>query len=180
MLQWFMGTVHNNSEPTTVSRNAGLAIVEAYTVSSPEWYITLSSMYQYVPIVEASLIPRPHPLTRRNGLVNQVEFLGLARTFATVSPSNVQNILRPTCSKKVRILEWKWTNFTVVSEVLCNNYPISQSHWSLPLLGNKPKEFDFVHQTVARREARWAGHETKLKHTQSAHQSDITLSSMYQ
>ena len=26
----------------------------------------------------------PHPLTRRNGLVNQVEFLGLAHTFATV------------------------------------------------------------------------------------------------
>ena len=25
-----------------------------------------------------SLVPRPHPLTRRNGLVNQVEFPGLA------------------------------------------------------------------------------------------------------
>ena len=32
----------------------------------------------------ASLVPRPHPLTRRNGLVNQVEFLGLAGTLATV------------------------------------------------------------------------------------------------
>ena len=31
-----------------------------------------------------SLIPRPHPLTRRNGLVNQVEFLGLAHAFATM------------------------------------------------------------------------------------------------
>ena len=31
--------------------------------------------------VPHSLIPRPHPLTRRNGLVNQVEFLGLAHTF---------------------------------------------------------------------------------------------------
>ena len=30
----------------------------------------------------ASLVPRPHPLMRRNGLVNQVEFLGLAHTFA--------------------------------------------------------------------------------------------------
>ena len=29
-----------------------------------------------------SLIPRPHPLTRRNSLVNQVEFLGLAHAFA--------------------------------------------------------------------------------------------------
>ena len=48
--------------------------------------------------------PRPHPLMRRNGLVNQVEFLGLAHTFATVPPSTVPNILRQTRSKKVRIL----------------------------------------------------------------------------
>ena len=31
-----------------------------------------------------SLVPRPHPLTRRNGLVNQVEFLGLAHAFVTM------------------------------------------------------------------------------------------------
>ena len=31
-----------------------------------------------------SLVPRPHPLMRRNGLVNQVEFLGLVHTFATM------------------------------------------------------------------------------------------------
>jgi len=31
-----------------------------------------------------SLVPRPHPLMRRNSLVNRVEFLGLARAFATV------------------------------------------------------------------------------------------------
>ena len=41
----------------------------------------------------ASLVPRPHPLTRRNCLVNQVEFLGLAHTFVTVLPCNVRNIL---------------------------------------------------------------------------------------
>ena len=35
-------------------------------------------------MVFCSLIPRPHPLTRRNSLVNQVEFLGLAHSFATV------------------------------------------------------------------------------------------------
>ena len=29
-------------------------------------------------INRVSLVPRPHPLMRRNGLVNQVEFLGLA------------------------------------------------------------------------------------------------------
>ena len=33
---------------------------------------------------KSSLVPRPHPLTRRNGLVNQVEFLGLAHAFATL------------------------------------------------------------------------------------------------
>ena len=32
----------------------------------------------------SSLVPRPHPLTKRNGLVNQVEFLGLAHPFATM------------------------------------------------------------------------------------------------
>jgi len=31
------------------------------------------------------LVPRPHPLTRGNDPVNQVKFLGLAHTFATVS-----------------------------------------------------------------------------------------------
>ena len=72
-----------------------------------------------------SLVPRPHPLPRRNGLVNQVEFLGLVHTFATVSPSNNQNILRPTRSKKVRTLEWRLTNFTVEREVLRNNLAIS-------------------------------------------------------
>ena len=70
----------------------------------------------------SSLVPRPHPLTRRNGLVNQVKFLGLAQAFVTIQPSNDQNILRPTRSKKVRILEWRLTNFIVVREVLRNNY----------------------------------------------------------
>ena len=35
-----------------------------------------------------SPVPKPHPLTRRNGLVNQVEFLGLAHTFVITEPSN--------------------------------------------------------------------------------------------
>ena len=35
--------------------------------------------YRYV-----SLVPRPHPLTRRNGLVNQVEFLGLVGALVTM------------------------------------------------------------------------------------------------
>ena len=32
----------------------------------------------------SSLVPRPHPLTRRNGVVNQVKFLRLAHAFATM------------------------------------------------------------------------------------------------
>ena len=43
------------------------------------------------------------------------------------------------------------SRFTVVREVL-HNFPISQSDWSLPLLGNKPKIVNFDHQTVSRRE----------------------------
>ena len=39
--------------------------------------------------------------------------------------------------------------FTVVREVLRNNYQSRKSYWSLPLLGNKPKKFHFVHQTVS-------------------------------
>ena len=57
--------------------------------------------------INISLVPRPHPLMRRNGLVNQVEFLGLLDAFVTIQPSNIQDILRPTCSKQVRILEWR-------------------------------------------------------------------------
>ena len=37
-------------------------------------------------ILVASLVPRPHPLTRRNGLVNQVKFCELVHNFTTVSP----------------------------------------------------------------------------------------------
>ena len=72
--------------------------------------------------IHTSLVPRPHPLMRRNGLVNQVEFLGLAGVLATVYLSNIQNNLRKTHSKKVQILEWRCINFNVVREVLRNNY----------------------------------------------------------
>ena len=37
----------------------------------------------YITRIYTSLVPRPHSLMRRNGLVNQVELLGLAHTFAT-------------------------------------------------------------------------------------------------
>ena len=40
--------------------------------------------------------------------------------------------------------------------------PISQSHWFLPLLGNKPKKFNFVHKT---RRHTLAGHQNMPWHT---------------
>ena len=51
--------------------------------------------------VTYSLVPRRHPLTKRSDLLNQVEFLRLAHSFATVSPSNAQKILRQTHLKKI-------------------------------------------------------------------------------
>ena len=65
--------------------------------------------------LDHSLIPRPHPLTRRNGLVNQAKFLGLAHTFASVT-------LCQTCSKRYGYTR---VEIIVVREVLHNNY---QSH----------------------------------------------------
>ena len=73
------------------------------------------------------------PLMRRNSLVNQVKFLGLVHTVATVS----QKHFMPNPLKKGTQVDFK--NFTVVREVVRNNY--------------KPKKFDFVHQTVSRWEA---------------------------
>ena len=53
-----------------------------------------------VKMILTSLISKLHPLMRRNGLVNQVEFLGLQHTFATVSPSNVQKHFKSNSPKK--------------------------------------------------------------------------------
>ena len=53
---------------------------------------------------------------------------------------------------------------------------ISQSHWSSTVLGNKPKEFDFVHQTVSRREA-CCGHETSWPY-QCGHAHQLNIVSM--
>ena len=76
--------------------------------------------YSCVWIGKTSLVPRPHPLTRRIGLVYQVEFLGLAHDFATK----------------------QWSKHFAAN-------PLKKS---LPLTGNKPKKFNFVHQTISRLE----------------------------
>ena len=86
--------------------------------------------------------------------MNQVEFLGIAHTFVTVQPSNVQNILHQACSKKYGYSSSDKI-FTAVKEVLLNNYR------SRNLIGpyrNKLKKFDFIHQTISCQELRvgWA------------------------
>ena len=60
-----------------------------------------------------SLIPRSHPLTRRNGLVNQIKFLELVHTLTTVSPSNIY--AKPTQKRYGYSIK-------IVREVLCNNH----------------------------------------------------------
>ena len=52
------------------------------TVAKLQWTLASSNIW----LVGFSLVPRPHPLIRRNGLVNHVEFLGLAHAFATIKP----------------------------------------------------------------------------------------------
>ena len=59
---------------------------------------TLMGSYVDNPGIVSS--PDPNPLMTRNGPVNQVKFLGLAQTFASLSPSNIQNILRQSPLKK--------------------------------------------------------------------------------
>ena len=92
------------------------------------------------------------PLTKRNSLVNQVKFLGLVHTFATVSPSNVQNFFPPNLLKNRTDTQVEITKSTVVREMLITDPAISL------VLGNKPKKFYFVHQTISRHEVRtgWA------------------------
>ena len=56
---------------------------------------------------------------KQSGEPSQISWV--SAHFATVSPSNVQNTLCQTCSNEgmnTRVKE----NFTVVREVLCNNY----------------------------------------------------------
>ena len=61
---------HDKNEP-------GLGCAGRYCRSTPD--LVCSLCWELL-----TLVPRPHPLTRRNGLVNQVEFLGLAHAFATL------------------------------------------------------------------------------------------------
>ena len=62
-----------------VRTNVGYSVVAEFVTQSE----TAHQNGEALQIIN-SLVPRPHPLMRRNGLVNQVEFLGLAGALATV------------------------------------------------------------------------------------------------
>ena len=76
-----------------------------------------------------------HPLTRRNGLVNQIKFPELAHTFATLSPSNIY--AKPTQKRYGYSIK-------IVSEVLCNN------HLSRNLIGLLDNHFTRRHRRANR------------------------------
>ena len=115
-----------------------------YATISPPLVISLQ-MFQ-PPSLWISLVPRPHCLIRRNDLVNRVKFLGLVHTFATMSPSNPL--------KKGTHIQ---VDFTVVKDVLHNIIDLAIS-LVIITIGNKPKKFNCVHQTVSHWEAHtgWA------------------------
>ena len=93
--------------------------------------------------------------------MNQVEFLGLVHTFATVSPSNMHNVLHQNCSKRHRYLS---RDSKILSDVVSKCYVIiNDLAISLPLFGNKPKKFDFFHQTVSSQAGGTHGWGTKLR-----------------
>ena len=84
--------------------------------------------------------------------MNQVKFLGLAHTFATVSPATFKTFYTKHAQERYGYSS-RDKKFTVVREVLRNNLTISLVFATFGE-GNKPKKFDFVHQTVSCREAR--------------------------
>ena len=103
-----------------------------------------------------SLIPRPHPLTRRNGLVNQVKFVGLVHTFATVSPA----MFIPFYAKQQIGTDTgiEINTFTVVKEVLCNNCKSCNLIGPYHFWGISPRNLTLLTRTVSRWEtpAGWA------------------------
>ena len=110
-------------------------------------------------LVWSGLVPRPHPLTRRNGLANQVEFLGLAYTFTTMSPNNDQDILCQTHSKKGYLSSAKKILLLERKCRFCNL--IGPCHFWATTPRNSPS---FTRPFLAGRRIGWA-QETRFNHT---------------
>ena len=66
------------------SMGLAMNMVMSYEYMNMNTTTVISSAGLQLTRVCSSLVPRPHPFTRRNGLVNQVELLGLAHGFATL------------------------------------------------------------------------------------------------
>ena len=91
--------------------------------------------------------------------MNQVEFLGLAQTFATVSRSNVQNFNAKPAQKRYGYSSRDKKIFIVVREVLRNNYGSRNLIGPYHFWGISPTSF--TRPFLVRRRA-WAGHETRV------------------
>ena len=91
--------------------------------------------------------------------MNQVEFLGLACTFVTVSPSNLQINLCQTRIKKGTDAQVEMNKFTVAREVLHNNYQFCSPYhfW-----GINPRNSTLFTTPFFAGRYTWAGHKTRL------------------
>ena len=89
---------------------------------------------------------RARPLTRRNRLLNQVEFLGLVHTFTTASPSNTQTFYAKPAPQGYRYSSRDRKKLLLQGKCYINNY---QSCYLIgPYdLGNEPRKFDSIYQT---------------------------------
>ena len=103
------------------------------------------------PGYEASLIPRPCPVMRKNGLVNQVKFLRLVGTLVTVhrSKHSVPNLLK-------RMSEQTQKNYCCKESAIYIHVINDDLAISLVLANN------FVHQTIS---SPGGTHETNLTPT---------------
>ena len=107
---------------------------------------------------DSNLIARPHPLTRRNCLVKQVEFLGLTHALVTMYPSNIERHFVANPLKTVQVLEWRLTNFTGVTEVLRHNYPTCNPIGPYHFWGISPRNSTSFTRLLLTGRCAWAGH----------------------
>ena len=73
-----------------IRKELALNVVFTVVACSGQWFESGNKVLKFLVIfpffghLGPSLVPRPYSLTRRNGLMSQVEFVGLAYAFETV------------------------------------------------------------------------------------------------